>query len=332
VDVQQIAEEVLFPAAAEVDARGQIPAAHLDRLAAAGLYGPPDEAPVPSIAETLASGCLSTAFVWIQHLGALGAAASSTTPGLREAWLPELARGGRRAGIALGAVRPGPASVRATRVDGGYVFDGSSPWVTGWGYIDTVLTLARTDRDVVVAALLDAVAGDSLRVEPLTLAAVNASRTVHIRLSRHFVPDARVAGTSPYSDWPARDAAGLRLNGSLALGLADRCCRLGGLDALRTELDSCRDALDRAGPAAMPAARAAAAELAMRAAAALMVAVGARGVVAGEHAERLVREAAFLLVFGSRPGIRHALLERLAGARDAGAARETAVTGPAQAR
>ena len=49
----------------------------------------------------------------------------------------------------------------------------------------------------------------------------------------------------------------------------------------------------------------------MRMAVALVVAGGARSILAQAHAQRLAREALFLLVFGSRPPIRTALLERL---------------------
>jgi hypothetical protein len=38
---------------------------------------------------------------------------------------------------------------------------------------------------------------------------------------------------------------------------------------------------------------------------------GSRAAVAGDPAERLNREAAFLLVFGSRPAIKDALLKSL---------------------
>jgi alkylation response protein AidB-like acyl-CoA dehydrogenase len=82
--------------------------------------------------------------------------------------------------------------------------------------------------------------------------------------------------------------------------------RPSGLDA---ELDGCRAALDAATPEALPAARAAASELAMRAATTLAVASGARSVLRDHHAQRLVREAMFLLVFGSRPPIKAALLD-----------------------
>jgi hypothetical protein len=49
----------------------------------------------------------------------------------------------------------------------------------------------------------------------------------------------------------------------------------------------------------------------MRAATTLTVATGARAVLRDHHAQRLVREAMFLLVFGSRPPIKSALLDLL---------------------
>ena len=50
--------------------------------------------------EILASGCLATTFVWLQHRGGLREAATSTRPGIRERWHRPLATGQRRAGIA----------------------------------------------------------------------------------------------------------------------------------------------------------------------------------------------------------------------------------------
>ena len=65
--------------------------------------------------------------------------------------------------------------------------------------------------------------------------------------------------------------------------------------------------MDTAGPGAMPAARAAACELALRAAAALVVTQGSTAILADQDAQRLAREALFLLVFGSRPSIKESL-------------------------
>ena len=52
-------------------------------------------------------------------------------------------------------------------------------------------------------------------------------------------------------------------------------------------------------------------ELAIRATAAPAVRDGSQAISVDQHAQRLAREAVFLLVFGSRPGIKSALLRRL---------------------
>ncbi|GAA5197804.1 hypothetical protein GCM10023322_69810 [Rugosimonospora acidiphila] len=312
---RELAEDVLWPAAAEVDRADRIPPSQLDLLAAEGFYGLAAEASPEQLArvvEVLASGCLATAFVWLQHHGAVRAVAASARPGLREEWLPALREGRRRAGVAQAGVLPGPARLRARRVAGGYLLTGEAPWVTGWDMINVLHTAARDD-ETVIWALLDPVTGPTLRVEPLDLVAVAASRTVLVRLADHFVPDERVTMTVPFADWPARDAAGLRGNGSLALGVVDRCVRLTGSEALGRDLEQCRAALDTGSPEVMPQRRAAASALAIRATAALAVTTGSGAVLRGSHPERLAREALFLQVFGSRPAIRSALLSGYAG-------------------
>ena len=54
---------------------------------------------------------------------------------------------------------------------------------------------------------------------------------------------------------------------------------------------------------------------AMQAATALMAHVGSRAILREEHAQRLAREAQFLLIFGNRPMIREALLAALTAPR-----------------
>jgi len=128
------------------------------------------------------------------------------------------------------------------------------------------------------------------------------------------MPADRVTAVLPHRDWLARDAMGLRINGSLALGVAARCCALIGPSPLDGELASRRTALDAAAPGQLPAARAAASDLAMRAAAALVATQGSSAIMAGQHAQRLAREALFLLVFASRPAIKAELTGRLTAA------------------
>jgi alkylation response protein AidB-like acyl-CoA dehydrogenase len=321
VRAEQIAEEVLFPAAAAVDRADRVPGAHLDLLAREGYFGvaAPEDAGglgtdlsiAAAMVEALASGCLATTFVWIQHHGPVIAAAYSQQPGVTRRWLDPLARGERRGGIAYAGVRPGKNRLAVRAVDGGFVLDGEVPWVTGWDMIDTV-HVAAVDADGVLHFLLvDAEDGPTLRARHLDLVAVNASRTVNLTFDGHVVPADRLTGTRPFDEWTRGEASGSALNGFLALGVVRRCGRMLDPDPFEAELAACREALRSADAAAVPAARARASELALRASARLAVQTGARSVLADDHGQRLVREAAFLLVFGTRPAIRSALLGRL---------------------
>jgi alkylation response protein AidB-like acyl-CoA dehydrogenase len=315
-----IAETVFFPATLTLEQTGRIPDGHLDLLAQEGFYGiaapvefggpDVDFADACAIVELLASGCLCTTFVWTQHHGAVLRLAYGQSDELREKWLGPLMRGERRAGVALGGTLPGPPKLVAERTETGYVLNGQSPWVTGWGLVD-VLAVAAREGDTLVWLLVDAVESDTLRVRPLHLVAVNASNTVTVEFTGHEVPAERVIAVQDHADWIRADASGLRLNGSLALGLANRCVAMLDSGPLLADLTDCRGDLDEATAETLPEARAAAAELAMRAATALVADTGSRAVLIGDHAQKLAREALFLLVFASRPRIKEALLRRL---------------------
>jgi alkylation response protein AidB-like acyl-CoA dehydrogenase len=317
---RELAQDVLFPNAAATDAADLVPRANLDALAAAGFYGIAvpgvfggldlDLATQYRVVEALASGCLTTTFVWLQHRNPTRALVATGNAALRDAWLGPLASGERRAGIALAGNRPGPPLLRAARAGGAPALTGDAPWVSGWGLVDVLLVTAR-DGDDVVSILVDAAEVPGLRAERLRLVAANASGTVTLRFEDVEVPAERVVGREPHAVVLERDPTGLRMNGSLALGLIGRCCRLLGPSPLDDELVAVRAALDAASTEALPEARAAACELALRAANALTVAHGSRAIVAGEHAQRLAREALFLAVFGSRPPIKASLLRRL---------------------
>jgi alkylation response protein AidB-like acyl-CoA dehydrogenase len=319
--IQDLAARFLADAAA-VDAADAVPEEHLRGLADAGLYGifaPADVgglglgAEVGLVIEELASGCLASTFVWLQHLRLLGAMLDPGTPAaLREALLPAVARGEVRGGVALTGLLPGPPRLTAQPVDGGWLLDGEAPWVSGWGVVDLLVTVGRGPEDTAVTLLVDARQRQGLAAARQRLAAVNASATVQLSFDAVFVPDGRLVGQRPY-DPVAAQSEGLRGNGSLALGVGRRCCALIGPSPLDDELDACRAELDAADTAGMPAARARASEFAARAAHYLAVRRGSRSALAGDGAERLAREAGFLLVFGSRPAIKDALLGRFAG-------------------
>jgi alkylation response protein AidB-like acyl-CoA dehydrogenase len=318
---RELADDVLFPGALEADAAAIVPIDRLDRLAAAGLYGlagPEDAggmgvdlAMALEVIEIIASGCLTTAFVWIQHHGAVRAV-DSAAPALRDAWLARLCGGTVRAGVAFsGLRRPGPPILTTKPEGDGWRFNGFAPWVTGWGRVDVIRAAARRDDGDIVWALVDATAGPTLRADPLRLAAVNASATVTVSFDHHLIRADRVISIQPFDEWQAADRANLRLNGSLALGVARRCVALLESDPLAAELVECRGALDTATPDSMPEQRARASELALRAATTLVVSGGGRSITMDHHAQRLAREALFLLVFGQTPAIKAAQLHRL---------------------
>jgi alkylation response protein AidB-like acyl-CoA dehydrogenase len=317
---RRLGDDVLFPAAASTDACPLVPAENLDALAAAGLYGlsGPEDAggldadltTVCEVIEELASACLTTTFVWVQHLGVVLAAGFSETPGLRDQWLGPLCRGERRAGIALAGAQVGSPRLHARAVDDGWVLEGEAPWVTGWGRIDVVHTAARDADGNLVLALLDAIASPTLEAsEPLDLVAVRASSTVRLAFRDHVVPAGRVTTVRPPGP-PAGDLEVLRVHGALPLGVAARCCRLLGPGPLDGELAACRQALAEATAGTIAVARAAASELALRASAALVTASGSGSLLRDQHAQRLAREAVFLLVFGGRAAVRTELLGR----------------------
>jgi alkylation response protein AidB-like acyl-CoA dehydrogenase len=321
---RELADDVLFPDAMRVDRLDVLPPAHLDALAAAGLYGAPapadagglglDLREVGGVVEELAGGCLATAFVLIQHFRLVMTLADGAAPALRDRWLASACQGRTRGGIALTGLIPGPPQLRAEPAEGGWRLDGTAPWVTGWGLIDLVQVVARGPDDTVVTLIVDAAAQPGLAVTRQRLSAVDASVTVRLGFDGVMIPQERFVDQVPFDPAASVQPAGLRLNGSLALGLACRCCRMLGPGPLDDEVTACRDRLDAAlgaDPATMAEARAAASELALRAAAALAVRDGGNAVTVDEHAQRLAREAVFLLVFGSRPGIKSALMQRL---------------------
>jgi alkylation response protein AidB-like acyl-CoA dehydrogenase len=178
--------------------------------------------------------------------------------------------------------------------------------VSGWGRIDVIRVAARHGDDI-VWTLADAAPGVALRADALELAAVNASGTVTLRFSGLFVPEDRVITVEPYEQWRARDREGLRLNGSHALGVATRCLRLLGEAATMravSDVNRARDELDAATVDTLPLARARASQLAMRCAERLAISGGGGSILVTSHAQRLAREALFLLVFGQTRAIR----------------------------
>jgi alkylation response protein AidB-like acyl-CoA dehydrogenase len=329
-----IAEEVLFPAALEVDAQGAIPRSHFDLLARQGFYGlvgQPEhggaEVDFPSligILEALSSGCLTTTFTWMQHHGVVRGLTGTKNVALRERYLGAAIRGEVRGGVAYAGAIPQPPRLWATATDGGWLLSGEAPLVTGWGIVDVLQISARNTAitagesgGTIISGLVDATAGAGISVEELRMVAAQGSNTVRLRFADYLLPVEKVTAEISHRDFLANQRLNARLNGCLATGVATRCIRMIGeagrgetAELLQAEQGTIRDRLDAglAEPTALPAARAAASAFAYRCAGALVVAVGSSGILARQHAQRLVREAMFTLVAAGRPEIKDRLL------------------------
>jgi alkylation response protein AidB-like acyl-CoA dehydrogenase len=315
---QGVADDVLFPAALATEASDAVPRELLDALAQAGLYGLPAPASVGgfdadlltmcAVLEALSSGCLSTAFLWMQHVGLVRALSVTDNAELAARWLGPLARGEIRAGLALGGALPRPALRVQPDGGGGWRLDGVSPFVSGWGLVDVLHVAARTPDDEIAWLLVEVTEGPALRAERIRLAALDATATVRLTFAGLAVPAGRETSLDRPGDRASPEV--LRTHAALALGVAARACRLLGPTGLDAELSALRGELDQLGPGTA-AARAAAGELALRAASALMTAEGSRSLLVTDHGQRLAREAMFTLVYALRPASREALLTTL---------------------
>jgi alkylation response protein AidB-like acyl-CoA dehydrogenase len=285
--------------------------------------GPGVDLPVLfDVLEAMAGGCLATAFTWEQHHGVVLGMVNTTNLTLRDRYLADLVAGRVRGGVAFAGVIPDPPRMQARRGDGGWLITGDAPFVSGWGIID-ILQMSAGDVDTadVIAAIVPATEQPGItRVEPQPLVAADATRTVSLRVDDLFVPDEHIASQVPRAQFMANQVIGVRINGTLPIGLVRRCVRLldqaGATDAaerLGLECDEVRGQLDAglADPPSLNAARATAAQLAVRAGAALVVAGGGPSLRRDHPAQRLAREAVFTLVAASRAQVKRALLEDL---------------------
>ena len=339
---RRLADELLRPHAEQVD-RTVVPREHLDALAREGLLGLAGprswgggQAPAPvlrEVTEVLAGASGATWFVATQHTMPLQVVAASDNDDLKDRRLAGLCTGELLAGVAFAHLRrPGEPAVRATRVDGGWRFDGHVPWMTSWGLCEVVLLGGRTDDGRVVFVLVDAVERPGLRASaPLELAAMQATRTVTLDLDGWVVPDADVAQIVDSAAWLADDALRTTNAGPHTFGLQRECVRRlaetasrrddGTAAALAHSLGLEGERLRRVAYTLVDdvppdelledrlAVRASALELVVRTATALVAATGGSALSLDAAPQRLVREAVFHLVQAQTAPVREAVLQ-----------------------
>ncbi|MEU0005548.1 acyl-CoA dehydrogenase family protein [Streptomyces sp. NPDC006314] len=333
VRARRLAAGLLVPEAERVDQEG-VPASHIEAVRRSGLlgvvapvaYGGSGASPavLRETTEILAGACCSTWFVQTQHHTPVQTLAKSGLP-VRERLLGALSRGELLSGVAYAHLRSYPrVPVRVRRHSGGWRFDGTVPWYTGWGLNDVMLLAGLSDTGEVLFAFTEAREQPGLRASPpMRLAALTAARTVSLELDGLWLPEDAVALRTPYERWAPGDRA-RTLNASPAVfGVAEAALSLldeemGG--PLRARLTDVRRRayaladhpapLERAGERL--AVRAEAYEVLCRATTAAVVAGGGRTMALTSRAQRLAREGLFLLVQGQTTETRSAHLRALA--------------------
>ncbi|MPY59009.1 acyl-CoA dehydrogenase family protein [Streptomyces spongiae] len=335
---RHLADDLLAPHAERVDQEG-VPESHIEAVKRSGLLGvgAPVEyggagapaAVAREIVEILAGACCSTWFVQQQHHTPVKLLADSPFP-VRERLLRPLATGELLSGVAYAHVRAFPrVPVRVTPERGGWRFDGTVPWYTGWGLNDVMMLAGVSDTEEVVFAAAEAREQKGMRPSPpMRLAALTAARTVSLELDGLWLPEEALVRRTPWQEFAQVDRPRNANASPAAFGVAYAALGLledGGPDAKDTAR-SLRDRLDTVRRRAYALAdhpvphegveerltlRIQAYDLMRAATTAAVVAGGGRSMVLDSRAQRLAREAMFLLVQGQTAEVRRLHLEAL---------------------
>ena len=278
------------------------------------------------------SGAL--AFLQTQHQSAVGALAKSDNEALKTEYLRAAAGGEIGLGVGYSQLRrTQQPPVTASECTGGYLANGTVPWITGYGTFQHFILGAQLPdgRALLVLTPLSSSERDGGQLsfrEPMQLAAMQSTQTVKATLSNWFVPDRRVIGIQPAGWIHTRDRLNPLSHSFFALG-----CARAGLDVLENaqkpefpaignayrildrELTQCRTetyaALSGDGERSRLELRAWAIELAVRCAHAAVTA--SRGAANYSHhpAQRVYREALAFTVFGQNTDVMNATLEQI---------------------
>jgi alkylation response protein AidB-like acyl-CoA dehydrogenase len=152
-----IARNVALPNAADVDAHGRFPAESMKALASEGFLGlcvseadgGLGEGPraFAAVVEELATACGSTAMIYVMHVTAAQAIASSSSLGDRAGLLRAIGKGKHLTTLAFSEKGSrsqfwAPVS-KMTRVNGHFITSASKSWVTAAGHADSFVSSSQ---------------------------------------------------------------------------------------------------------------------------------------------------------------------------------------------
>lgn len=341
-----IVERDLKPLTVQIDLEGVYPEQVLRQLGQVGAYRPHLPALTADGSHDLGTTiqamarvsheCLSTGFaVWCQDTCAWYLQ-NAANPQVRDDWLAKVAAGEVLGGTGMSNTMKAfagiePLRLTGERVDGGYVVNGSLPWVSNLGedhVFGTMFSLGGTPERRVMALIDCASEGFSLR-QSAHFTALEGTRTFACIFENVFVPDSMIIDEDG-AGFLKRSRAGIvLLQFGMGIGNIQSCidlCRdvepmLGHVnqflddrpDQLQEELDEivevglalAEDPFDSSDELfrEVLGMRLAAGELALRASQSAMLHTGAKGYLQSAPAQRKLRESYFVAIV--TPAIKH---------------------------
>ncbi|MEO0867412.1 MAG: acyl-CoA dehydrogenase family protein [Cyanobacteria bacterium J06642_11] len=268
------------------------------------------------------SGAL--AFLHAQHERCIHELVTSDNTDLQTQYLTAAINGTVGLGVGFSHLRRPQQPITATEQSGGYVFNGTVPWITGFGIFDHWMLAAQLPdgRAAVVLAPFQAIDNAITFSAPMGLAALESTQTVTATLNNWYASPELVLDIKPAGWIQECDRTYPLTHNFFALG-----CAQAGLDILQKsptganaynqlqrEVDQCRtdtyDTLETPSPERIRL-RAWAIELAVRCAhAAVIVSRGAAN-LAHHPAQRVYREALAFSVSGQSTPVMDASLEHI---------------------
>ena len=342
---KQVVDQDLKPLTIDIDLEGYYPKEVLKKLGPLGAFrqhlpaartdGESDMSAAIQAMATVSHECLSTGFaVWCQDTCGWYIQ-NSKNEALKEKWLTKVASGEVLAGTGMSNTMKAFAGIeelrlKGKRVEGGYIVNGSLPWVSNLGEDHVFGTLFELDGPgKSVMALIDcSVEGFSLR-QSAHFTALEGTRTFACIFEDVFVSDDMIIDHDGAGFLRRARAGIVLLQFGMGVGNIQSCidlCRdveplLGHVNCyLEDRPDELQEELDDAVEAALALAetpfetsdeffrellelRLAAGELAIRASQSAMLHTGAKGYLKAAPAQRKLRESYFIAIV--TPAIKH---------------------------
>ncbi len=286
--------------------------------------------------EAIAAECVALALILTQHDAAVEILAASDQESVAGELLEKCVRGEELLTVGISQVttsrRHGRAAMQAVRDDQGFVLDGVMPWVTGAQRADHIVTAAVLEDDRQLLASVPTDAPGLAIGDPMPLLALQSSWTSEVRCQALAVPRSAVLRGPMQAVLERRapvkgltvSSVGIGMAGALLREVRQLADKLPGADRLLSDtieprFDAIRRRLfdaarvvheaDVESPAV--AIRAEVNGIITRLAATLMTLAKGTGFLLTRPTQRLVREAAFFLVWSAAPPVQLATLARI---------------------